>query len=468
MKYLSTRGGESEVSFTSVLLNGLAKDGGLYIPKSLPKFTSDDLKQLSHMSYPELCYEVTKGFMSESDIPSEKYKKICFDTYDNKFGKNIIDIDKLSEYENILNLYHGPTLAFKDFALQLLGNIYDYILKKKRIELTILGATSGDTGSAAIYGCSRSNNIKTFILFPHKKVSEIQRKQMTTFKNKNVFCIAINGDFDDCQKLVKDFFNFEGKKINLAAVNSINWVRIMGQLVYYFWSYFKVEKNLKRINYVVPTGNFGNVYAGYICKKMGLPINKLVVSSNKNDILTRFFETGAMQLKETVKTVSPSMDIQVSSNFERLLYDYTKNTVLIKNLYRDLGKKGFFSVDNKLLDLMKDTFSYGRLSDKETLISIKKVFKKSGIIIDPHTAVGYSIGQTVLDKSEKRIYLATAHYSKFIDTVRDVVKDKALLPPKISSIINEKEEFDLLENNLQELMQYVTEKSCTPRKVQEF
>ncbi len=465
MKYLSTRGGENEVSFTSVLLNGLAKDGGLYVPKSFPKFSTEDLKHLSHLNYPELCYEVTKGFMSELDIPYKEYKKICYDTYDKEFGDNIINIDKLSESENILNLYHGPTLAFKDFALQLLGNIYDYILKKKKIELTILGATSGDTGSAAIYGCSRSKKIKTFILFPYKKVSEIQRKQMTTFKNKNVFCVAINGDFDDCQKLVKDFFNLEGKKINLAAVNSINWVRIMGQLVYYFWSYFKVEKNLKRISYVVPTGNFGNVYAGYICKKMGLPIYKLVVSSNKNDVLTRFFETGTMDLKETVKTISPSMDIQVSSNFERLLYDYTKNTGLIKNLYRDLGEKRSFSIDIKLLDLMKDSFNYGRLGDKETLLSIEKIFKEFRIILDPHTAVGVSIGQTVLDDSEKRIYLATAHYSKFIDTVKKVINDEISLPTRISSIMKKEEKFDLLENNLQELVEYVTNKSCSSREV---
>ena len=465
MKYVSTRGGEDEVSFTSVLLNGLAKDGGLYVPKTFPKFSTKDLKRLSHMNYAELCYQVTKGFISESDIPHKDYKKICYKTYDKNFGTNIINIDKLSENENILNLYHGPTLAFKDFALQLLGNIYDYVLKKKRIKLTILGATSGDTGSAAIYGCSRSKKIKAFILFPHGKVSEAQRKQMTTFKNKNVFCIAIKGDFDDCQKLVKDFFNYEGKQINLAAVNSINWVRIMGQLVYYFWSYFKVEKNLRRVNYVVPTGNFGNVYAGYISKKMGLPINKLVVSSNKNDILTRFFETGVMKLKQTIKTVSPSMDIQVSSNFERLLYDYSKSTELIKNLYRDLGMKGYFSVDTKLLDLMKNSFRYGRLNDKETLTSINKIFKRFRIIIDPHTAVGYSIGKTVLDDSEKRIYLATAHYSKFIDTVKKVINDQVTLPERISSIINKEEKFDLLDNNLKELIQYITEKSCVSRQV---
>lgn len=465
MKYLSTRGGEDDVSFTSVLLNGLAKDGGLYVPKSFPKFSFKDLKNLSHMNYSDLCYEVTKSFISESDIPHKDYKKICYETYDNKFSENIINIDKLSQSENILNLYHGPTLAFKDFALQLLGNIYDYILKKKKIELTILGATSGDTGSAAIYGCSKSKKIKTFILFPYGKVSEIQRRQMTTFKNKNVFCVAIKGDFDDCQKLVKDFFNYKEKKINLAAVNSINWVRIMGQLVYYFWSYFKVEKNLERISYVVPTGNFGNVYAGYISKKMGLPINKLVVSSNKNDILTRFFETGIMERKETIKTISPSMDIQVSSNFERLLYDYSKSSGLIKKLYRDLGVRGHFSLDSKLLDLMRVSFSYGRLSDKETLISIEKIFKKYRIILDPHTAVGYSIGQAVLDNSEKRIYLATAHYSKFIDTVKKVIDDQVLLPPRILSIMKKKERFDLLKNNLQELMEYVKNKSCSSRQV---
>ena len=264
-------------------------------------------------------------------------------TYEKAFGSKIISIHKLNEKEFISNLYHGPTFAFKDFALQLLGNIYDYILKKKK-KLTIIGATSGDTGSAAIYGCSQSKHIKMFILFPKGKVSEIQRKQMTTFDNPNVFNIAVNGNFDDCQKLVKDLFNINNKqkKINLAAVNSINWVRIMGQIVYYFWSYLRVGNGFDPINFVVPTGNFGNAYAGFISKKMGLPVGKIVIGSNKNDILTRFFLSGKMIVKKTKRSLSPSMDIQVSSNFERLLFDYfqkeklfqisTKNLRLVENL----------------------------------------------------------------------------------------------------------------------------------------
>ena len=460
MIYSSTRGGEKNVDFTSVLLNGLAKDGGLYVPDYFPNFSRKQLEGLRNLNYSELCFEVTKQFISERDIPHKEYKKICLKTYSQDFEKKIIEIDKLNNFEYLLNLFHGPTFAFKDYALQLLGNIYDFILKKKKINLTILGATSGDTGSAAIYGCSKSKNIKTFILYPDQKVSEIQRKQMTTFESNKVFCVAINGNFDDCQKLVKDFFNSKDRKnLNLAAVNSINWVRIMGQIVYYFWSYFRVNKEFKELNYVVPTGNFGNVYAGYVSKKMGLPINKLIVSSNSNDILTRFFESGTMEVKHAIKTLSPSMDIQISSNFERLLYNEIKNTDYINGFYDDLNKKGKFKIDRSLLQRLRKVFGYGRLNDDETAQSIKLISENFGIILDPHTAVGLSIGRKVLADNEKRVYLATAHYSKFIDTVNAVLSRNLSIPNKLSKVLNRKEKFKKLENDLDELKKYVIQKS---------
>lgn len=344
MLYSSTRGKDNNLSFSQVLLNGLAKDGGLYVPKEIPFFDKKKLKYLSKLSYPELTFELTKFFVL-NEIPNKKYKEICIKTYQKSFGKNIITIQKLNEKEYISNLFHGPTFAFKDFALQLLGNIYDYILRKRNSSLTILGATSGDTGSAAISGCEKAKNAKIFILFPMNKVSEVQRRQMTTNTSSNVFNVAVKGNFDDCQKLVKSFFNLNNKKkkYNLAAVNSINWVRIMGQIVYYFWSYLKIEKNLKPVSYVVPTGNFGNVYAGFVSKIMGLPLKKLVVSSNRNDILTRFFQTGVMQKRKVVKSLSPSMDIQVSSNFERLLFDILgEDDKKVTFLMNDLKNKRIF------------------------------------------------------------------------------------------------------------------------------
>ena len=302
MYYSSTRGKRQDIGFIQAMLNGLAKDGGLFVPKNIKKLTHSQLVEISKLNYEKLAFEITKLFIGINDIDQNDYKQICEKTYSENFGREIISLNKLEENEFILNLYHGPTFAFKDFALQLLGNLYDHVLKKRKINLTILGATSGDTGSAAISGCQKAKNAKIFILFPYKKVSEIQRKQMTTNTNKNVFNIAVKGNFDDCQKLVKDFFGLNSKtqKYNLAAINSINWVRIMGQIVYYFWSYFRVEKNLNQINYVVPTGNFGNVYAGFVSKCHGAyQIKKLIVSSNKNDILTRFFSSGEMKKRES-------------------------------------------------------------------------------------------------------------------------------------------------------------------------
>jgi len=462
MLYLSTRGGEKNVSFSSAVINGLANDGGLYVPESFPSFSEKDIKDLSHLDYPNLAYEVTKNFISSEDIPADKYKEICLRTYDNQFSKKIIDISKLNDNEYILNLFHGPTLAFKDYALQLLGNIYEYILEKEKISLTIIGATSGDTGSAAIHGCSKSKKVNMFILFPHGKVSEIQRKQMTTFNSKNVYTIAVKGNFDDCQKLVKDFFKSnQRKKLKLAAINSINWVRIMGQIVYYFWSYFRVSQANEHINFVVPTGNFGNVYAGYVCKRMGLPIDKLIICSNKNDILTRFFESGKMLTKEAIKTLSPSMDIQVSSNFERLLYNFYKKPLEIRNLFRNLEEKGVFEVDTNVLNSLKNYFKYGRLNDEDTLNAIKTIHNKFNLIIDPHTAVGYAVGKKILADNMKRIYLATAHYSKFIDSVKKVVKEKTNLPKSIEGILKKKEDFYLLNNELDDFIEFVKERSGT-------
>ena len=443
MNYSSTRGKDNDISFVQAMLNGLAKDGGLYVPKGIKKLTNSELMELSELSYQKLAFEITKLFVGIDEINQKDFKKICEETYSTNFGKQIISLKELNENEFILNLFHGPTFAFKDFALQLLGNLYDYVLKKKKIKLTILGATSGDTGSAAINGCQKAENAKIFILFPLKKISEIQRKQMTTITNKNVFNIAVKGNFDDCQRLVKDFFSINNKsnKYNLAAINSINWVRIMGQLVYYFWSYFKVEKNLVPINYVVPTGNFGNVYAGFVSKYMGLPIKKLIVGSNKNDILTRFFSSGEMKKEKVNESLSPSMDIQVSSNFERLIYYYTEDSLYVSKLYEELDKKGKFKIKKEIYNQMLKDFEGGSISDNETKKTINKIFKKFNIIIDPHTAVGYAVGKKLLKDSEKRIYLATAHHAKFIETVRESINKDVKYPATLESILEKRKIF---------------------------
>ncbi len=455
MLYSSTRGGDNDKSFVDVLLKGLAKDGGLYVPNKIPYFNRKKLESLSSLNYSELCFEITKEFVC-NEISFKTYKEICEKTYsDFSSKKKIISIEKLNEKEFILNLFHGPTFAFKDYALQLLGNLYDYILKKKKINLTVLGATSGDTGSAAIYGCSKSSNLKLFILFPKGKVSEIQRKQMTTYKKSNVFNIEVNGNFDDCQRLVKKFF-VENNKYNLAAINSINWVRIMGQIVYYFWSFLRVEKELEPLSFVVPTGNFGNVYAGFCANKMGLPIKNLVVASNKNDILTRFFKSGKMKVMKTSSSLSPSMDIQVSSNFERFLFYFCKDANKVKKLFRDLEKKGFFSIEDDLFKKMISNFKSDKLSDNETIKTISEAFKQHKLILDPHSAVGFSVGKKVLKDCEKRIYLATAHYGKFLPTVKKSIGDKCDYPQELKNVLNKKETFISIENDIKELKRIIS------------
>ena len=392
MKYFSTRGNSEALNFIDVLTSGTAKDGGLYVPENFPKFSKEEIADFETASYQDLAshllYPYVEGFLSKDEF--EQVVKNAYESF------TIPEVVKLVETKNIgyvLELFHGPTFAFKDFALQLLGNIYDFILEKRKIKLTILGATSGDTGSAAIQGCSKSDNVRIFILFPFGRVSEVQRRQMTTVNKKNVFNIAVKGNFDDCQRLVKNFFklNNQTHELNLAAVNSINWVRIMGQIVYYFWIYFRVNNTLSPINFVVPTGNFGNAYAGYISKKMGLPIKKIIISSNKNDILTRFFDSGKMVIKNSLTSLSPSMDIQISSNFERLLYDYLGDGTYISNLFSKLEISNEFDIKKKNLKKMMDNFGYGKLTDVLTKKTIKLIYNKYKIIIDPHTAVGVSV-----------------------------------------------------------------------------
>ena len=300
-----------------------------------------------------------------------------------------------------------------------------------------------------------------FILFPKGKVSEIQRKQMTTYNKRNVTNIAVKGNFDDCQKLVKDLFklNVKKDKYNLAAINSINWVRILGQIVYYFWSYFQVEHEMKPINFVVPTGNFGNAYAGFISKLMGLPINKIVISSNRNDILTRFFSSGLMEKADVFKSLSPSMDIQVSSNFERLLFHFLKDPNKISKFFNDLDKNGIFCINKKKLKEILENFKAGKLNDNQTKKSIKLMFDENEVVIDPHTAVGFSVGRKVLIKNEKRVYLATAHHGKFIETVKDSINKDIEYPKKLFQIIDRKETYETINNNLHELESLIDSKS---------
>ena len=321
MKYISTRNNSKEYTFEQVFIKGLADDGGLFVPKSIKKFSNEELESMSKLSYQDLAKKILfpfiGDFMTESEL-SQTIKK----SYSVFRKDNVVNIIKIGDI-NVLELFHGPTLAFKDIAMQLLGNFYDHYLNKKNKNINVIVATSGDTGAAAIDAIKGKNNMKIFVLHPNDKVSIVQRKLMSTVKDKNVFNIAIEGNFDNCQNLVKSMFSDKefSNSINMSGVNSINWARIAIQTVYYFFSYFKVARDAEKINFSVPTGNFGDIYAGYIAKKMGLPINKLIIATNSNDILKRVINSGIYKPLKVERTVSPSMDIQVSSNFERLIFD---------------------------------------------------------------------------------------------------------------------------------------------------
>ncbi len=456
MKYISTRGGGSPQSFEQVLLAGLAPDGGLYVPAEWPKL---NLAKLKSKSYVEIAEAVIAPFVEEN-IDRATLRKILNETYgpDVFRHKDVVPLHKI--YDNIyaLELFHGPTIAFKDVALQFLGRLFDHVLSKKNRDVTIVGATSGDTGSAAIEGCYRSDHVKIFILHPKGRVSDVQRRQMTTVKAGNVHNIALEGTFDDCQNAVKDMFNdakFRGE-MNLSAVNSINWARIVAQIVYYVTTALELGAPDKEVTFVVPTGNFGNVFAGYCARQMGLPI-KLAISTNRNDILARFFENGAMKSEETVASLSPSMDIQISSNFERYLFDlFGRNAAKLSSVMKEFKDTGKFSVSAALMEKARAEFSAYRADDAETLATIKKIFTENNYTLDPHTAVGVKAALEI-EKTAKGpvVILATAHPAKFPDAVEKATGKRPALPAHLSDLLSRKEQLTVLPNNLKTLKEFV-------------
>ena len=459
MQYISTRNTKQTFTFKDVFLNGLAADGGLYIPEKIPSYSLKELESLKELSYEQLAVKIIFNFCSDEfneieieDLVNKSYKEFRV--------KNVVNIKRL---ENIilLELFHGPTLAFKDIAMQVIGNMYEKILSDNKKVINIVVATSGDTGAAAISALKGRKNINIFVLHPHKKISKVQRKLMTTFEENNVYNLAIEGNFDDCQKLVKSMFidRSFNNEINMSGVNSINWARIIAQIVYYFFSYFKINNGSQKINFSVPTGNFGDVFAGYIAKKMGLPINKLIVATNKNDILKRVISTGVYKPKEVFQTISPSMDIQVASNFERLIFYISSNDdqATLKKM-EELRKNNEFKLSREQLSLLKKDFISESLSEEETKSIIKKIYKNYNIFIDPHTAVGLG----VLDKlsnDEINIILSTAHPGKFPEVIKEVTGKYPELPDKAKKVIEEKEKFDILPNDLNIIKKFIKEKA---------
>ena len=458
MEYISTRNTQKIFSFKDVFLKGLASDGGLFVPKKIPLYNSQELKKLRNLSYNELATKIILKFCS-NEFNETEIKDLVNDSYKNFRVKDVVAIKKLGKV-NLLELFHGPTLAFKDIAMQVIGNMYEKILKKNNLKVNIIVATSGDTGAAAISAIRDRKNMKIFVLHPENKISEVQRKFMTTVDSSNVFNIALASNFDECQKFVKLMFADKAfsSSINMTGVNSINWSRIVVQIVYYFFSYFKIATENEKINYSVPTGNFGDIYAGYIAKKMGLPINKLIIATNNNDILKRVVNTGTYKPLKVEHTVSPSMDIQVASNFERLIFDACScDSDKIIKLMNDLNERGEFKLEKNELEKINKNFCSESLSEEETKSVIQEIYKKQKILIDPHTAVAIGVVNKMLLK-ENTIILATAHPSKFSDTVTKATGIKPDLPENLNNILVGKEKYEKLPKNLEKIQNYILER----------
>jgi threonine synthase len=442
MKYVSTRGAAPVLGFADVVLAGLANDGGLYVPETWPT-----LGPVTSGSYAELAASVFVPYVG-ADIDNATMRRLCDTAYSTFRHPDVVPIVPLEAGHHLMELFHGPTLAFKDVALQLLGQLFDHILTQRNEKVTIVGATSGDTGTAAIDGVKNCANINIIILYPHGRVSDVQRKQMTTVDSPNVRTVAIDGTFDDCQDLVKAMFNDAPfrEKHNLSAVNSINWARVMAQVVYYFEATRKVGGP---IDVTVPTGNFGNVLSGWIAKQMGAPIRHLIVASNENDILTRFFASQSMAITGVHPTLSPSMDIQVSSNFERLLFEMNDRdgAVTASQLTR-FRDKGLVVEPDQFEKWIAPTFRASRATDHDTLATIRSVYEDFDMLIDPHTAVGVKVAREFAEEGIPMLTMATAHPAKFPDAVERATGVRPGLPEHLSNLFDLPEFTTQLPNDL--------------------
>ncbi|MEO5375434.1 MAG: threonine synthase [Alphaproteobacteria bacterium] len=451
MKYVSTRGEAPTLSFDAVLLAGLARDGGLYVPETWPVFENEEIRALRGLTYPELAVQVMLPFVGAAVTESE-LADIAAAAYAGFGHRAVAPLKQIGLNEWVMELFHGPTLAFKDYAMQFLGRIFDHVLSQRGERVVIVGATSGDTGSAAIEAFRDREAVDIFILHPRGRVSEVQRRQMTTVLSANVHNIAVEGTFDDCQDLVKAMFNDRAfrDEMRLSAVNSINWARIMAQVVYYFWAGLSLGAPERPIAFSVPTGNFGNVFAGYVARAMGLPIDRFVIGSNSNDILTRFFESGDMTMQPVVPTLSPSMDIQVSSNFERLLFDmYDRDGAEVARLMARFRQGGSFSIDNDLLQEARELFRGFASDDAETKQTIARIYAETGELLDPHTAVGVAAARAgSLESDIPVVVLATAHPAKFPTAVEEATGIRPALPPRLADLATREERCTILANDL--------------------
>lgn len=451
MKYISTRGTAPELSFEDAMLTGLARDGGLYVPATIPTLSKAEIAALAGKSYGDIAYAVMRPFVGDAFTDAE-FKDIIAKAYDGFNHVAKAPLKQLGPNHHLLELFHGPTLAFKDFAMQLIGQMFQVALGRRDEKVTIVGATSGDTGSAAIEAFKGLSNVDVFIMYPHGRVSEVQRRQMTTPDASNVHALAVEGDFDTCQGALKAMFNdLEFRdEVRLAGVNSINWGRVLAQVVYYFSAATSLGAPDRAVSFTVPTGNFGDIFAGYIAKKMGLPIDRLVIATNRNDILHRAMTTATYRTEGVEPTISPSMDIQVSSNFERALFDACdRDATQITRMMADLNQ-GMFQISDAAMAELSTHFDSGRCDEDETTKTIQDVYRDAGEILCPHSAVGVKVANEHLD-SAPMITLATAHPAKFPDAVEAAIGERPGLPPHMADLFDRDERVTEVPNDLENL-----------------
>ena len=464
MKYVSTRGNAPVLGFDDVLLAGLARDGGLYVPERWPSLTADQLRSFRDAPYQHVAVEVMWPFI-EGAFSKQVLAELVDDAYATFRHPDIAPLVPLGGDTHLLELFHGPTLAFKDIALQLVGQLFDFELERRRERLMIVGATSGDTGSAAIEACRDRTSLDIVILHPAGRVSEVQRRQMTSVPSANVHNVAVDGTFDDCQDLVKAMFNDTAFRDahHLSAVNSINWARILAQVVYYVVAATRLGAPDRPVSFTVPTGNFGNVFAGWVARRLGVPIRRLVVGSNRNDILPRFFETGVMEAKAVVPTTSPSMDIQVSSNFERLLFELVgRDGDRVTELLERFRTEGTVDLSDVLAP-SREVFDAARLDDAAVARCIKATYERTGMLVDPHTAVG--LGAAALrhtDAGVPMVCLATAHPAKFPDAVEAATGIRPALPDFLADLFDRPERYVELPNDLAVVEDFVASAATMP------
>ena len=461
MRYVSTRGQAPALGFEEVLLAGLASDGGLYVPESLPSYSHAQLQRFATLSYSELAFEIISPFV-DGEIDDQSLRQMINDSYAGFVSSEVTPLVELEPNHWVLELFHGPTLAFKDVALQLLGRLFEHVLAKRDQRVVILGATSGDTGSAAIEGCRHGKHVDIFILHPHQRVSDVQRRQMTTVLDDHVYNLAVEGNFDDCQAIVKGCFadqSFLPDGRQLVAVNSINWARIMAQIVYYFYAALKLGAPQKKVSFSVPTGNFGDIFAGYLAQRMGLPIERLIIATNRNDILHRMLSNNDCARHELEHTLSPSMDIMVSSNFERLLFDaYGRDGDAVRQLMADFDS-GKAALDEAALKDIRELFSSARVDDAQTCATIAATHVAHNYLLDPHSAIGVSAAQQELTRtgeSAPMVTLATAHPAKFPEAVRKSGVTEAVdLPSHMTDLFDREERYTVLPNDIIEVQEFV-------------